>query len=202
MTQKNADKNKAKTGVGQRYKGKSPASNVTTPNHPPPTQAVANQARSNVQNSTNPNARGRGGRHGASRGKGRGSGRGVTNGHIINGLDLTSVGWSVPGCAQGVFQFGGTSGLTDMPAGEEMAGAGGRGRQPSAVVELLAKAADEGRRTPNEAAPFTATHSHWLPRRWSALPSPPLCFIVDYPASCRLVRTREMGMGIGLDFWK
>nr|GMC75141.1 LINE-type retrotransposon LIb DNA [Ipomoea batatas] len=84
----------------------------------------------------------------------------------------------------------------------EMAGAGGRERQPSAAVELLAKAADEGRRTRNEAASFTATHSHWLPCRWSALPSPPLCFIVDSTTSCRLVRTREMGMKIGLDFWK
>nr|GMC69096.1 hypothetical protein Iba_chr03aCG3480 [Ipomoea batatas] len=71
-----------------------------------------------------------------------------------------------------------------------------------AAVELLAKAADEGRRTRNEAAPFTATHSHWLPCRWSALPSPPLCFVVNSPTSCRLVRTREMGMRIGLDFWK
>nr|GME11507.1 LINE-type retrotransposon LIb DNA [Ipomoea batatas] len=48
MTQKNTEKNTARTGAGQRSKGKSPVSNATTLNHPPPTQAVATQPRSNV----------------------------------------------------------------------------------------------------------------------------------------------------------
>lgn len=116
-TQENTDKNRTKSGTGQRNKGKSPASGYTTPNLPPPPQAVPNQGRPNTQKTSYPNTRNRGGQHGVSRGTGRGMGRGVSFGQPTNRLDPNAVGWRTPGNSQGLFHFGSTSAPAGVSAG-------------------------------------------------------------------------------------
>nr|GMD30291.1 protein ECERIFERUM 3-like [Ipomoea batatas] len=113
----NTDKNRTKSGTGQRNKGKSPASGYTTPNLPPPPQAVPNQGRPNTQKTSYPNTRNRGGQHGVSRGTGRGMGRGVSFGQPTNRLDPNAVGWRTPGNSQGLFHFGSTSAPAGVSAG-------------------------------------------------------------------------------------